>query len=61
MVREYFQKFDPTLDVKRLNDRDKTKLMLDRLLKGEIDIETYKRSLDLIHGKHKGYGDLGYI
>lgn len=28
---------------------------------GEIDIETYKRSLDLIHGKYKDFDDLGYV
>jgi hypothetical protein len=34
--------------------------MLDRYLKGEIDIETYKRSLDLLHGKHREFDDKAY-
>ena len=61
MVHEYFKQLDSSIDIRRLNDKDKTKLMLDRFLKGEIDIETYKRSLDLIHGKHKDFDDLGYV
>jgi hypothetical protein len=34
--------------------------MLDRYLKGEIDIEIYKRSLDLLHGKHREFDDKAY-
>ena len=34
--------------------------MFDRYLKGEIDIETYKRSLDLLHGKHREADDKAY-
>ena len=47
-----------TIDPSALSDKEKNKLMFDRYLNGEIDIETYKRSLDLLlHDKHREVDD----
>jgi len=35
--------------------------MLDRFLKGEIDLETYKQSMDLLHKKEKDSPVDGYV
>lgn len=60
MVREHFEKQTLNIDTSSLCDKEKTKIMLDRFLKGEIDIETYKRSLDLLHDKHREVDDKAY-
>lgn len=61
MVREHFKRQAFSIDTNSLSDKEKTKLMLDRFLSGEIDIETYKRSLDLLHKKHQEFDDKAYI
>jgi len=61
MVREHFERQAFGIDTGMLSDKEKTKLMLDRFLKGEIDIETYKRSLDLLHNKHQEFDDKAYM
>ncbi len=61
MVREHFQKQALSSDTNALSDKEKTKLMLDRFLNGEIDIETYKRSLDLLHKRHQEFDDKAYL
>ncbi len=60
MVKDHFERQTFTLDPSALSDKEKTRLMFDRYLKGEIDIETYKRSLDLLHGKHREFDDKAY-
>jgi hypothetical protein len=59
MVREHFMKMDRP-DITKLPDKYKTKLMLDHFLSGEIDIATFKRSLDLMYEKDRKPEDAGY-
>ena len=47
-------------DVTKLPDKYQTKLMLDHFLNGEIDINTFKRILDLIYEKDRKPEDMGY-
>jgi hypothetical protein len=61
LVREHFKRQAFSINVSALSDTEKTKLMCDWFLKGENDIETYKRSLDLLHGKHHDFDDKAYI
>ena len=44
-----------------LSNEDKTRVMLDRFLKGEVDLETYKQSMDLLHKKDTDSDVFGYV
>jgi integrase/recombinase XerD len=59
MVKKHFDQQKPTFG--SLNDEEKTRVMLDRFLKGEIDLETYKQSMDLLHKKEKDLHVVGYV
>ena len=59
MVKRHFTQ--QTTPFGSLNDEDKTRVMLDRFLKGEIDLETYKQSMDLLHRKDKDSHVVGYV
>ncbi len=59
MVKKHFMQENPIFG--SLNNEDKTRVMLDRFLKGEIDLETYKQSMDLLHKKDKDSNVVGYV
>ena len=59
MVKRHFDQLRPQFDT--LNQEDKTRFMLDRFLKGEIDLETYKQSLEVLHRKNKDFSEVGYV
>jgi integrase/recombinase XerD len=59
MVKRHFNQFKPQFDT--LNPEEKTRFMLDCFLKGEIDLETFKQSMDLLHRKDKSSGGVGYV
>ena len=59
MVKRHFYQQKPSFG--SLNEEDKTRVMLDRFLKGEIDLETYKQSIDLLHKKDKDSNVVGYV
>lgn len=55
MVEEHFKQITQSLNVDVRSIKDKSKLMPDRFLSGEIDIETLKRSLELLNGRQKDF------
>lgn len=59
MVKRHFDQLRPQFDT--LNQEEKTRFMLDRFLKGEIDIETYKQSLEVLHRKDRDFREVGYV
>ncbi len=59
MVRKHFK--DQELNVDSLTNSEKARLLFDRFLKGEIDIETYKQGLDFLHEKERRYDEAGYV
>jgi len=59
MVKRHFYQQNPSFG--SLNNEDKTRVMLDRFLKGEIDLETYKQSMDLLHRRDKDSNVTGYV
>lgn len=59
MVKRHFYQQNPSFG--SLSKEDKTRVMLDRFLKGEIDLENYKQSMDLLHKKDKNSDVFGYV
>ncbi|MCJ7571054.1 MAG: site-specific integrase [Candidatus Thermoplasmatota archaeon] len=59
MVKRYFNQQKPSFG--SLDNEEKTRVMLDQFLKGEIDLETYKQSIDLLHKKDRDSGGVGYV
>jgi site-specific recombinase XerD len=59
MVKRHFYQQNPSFG--SLSNEDKTRVMLDRFLKGEIDLVTYKQSMDLLHKKDKDSNVFGYV
>jgi len=59
MVRRHFNQQRPSFG--SLSDEDKTRVMLERFLKGEIDLETYKQSIDLLYRKNRDSHVIGYV
>lgn len=62
MVRKHFEK--QQLNMNGLDNKDKARILFNRYLSGEIDIETFKQSLDLLAEKetrHKYYQGIGYV
>jgi hypothetical protein len=59
MVKQHFYQQNPSF--RSLSNEDKTRVMLDRFLKGEIDLDTYKQSMDLLHKKDKDSEVFGYV
>jgi len=58
-LQKHFEQQKINVDIP--NDDDKTHMMLDRFLKGEIDIKIFKRTLDLLHKKEEGFAEVGYV
>lgn len=60
MVREYFRKY--TVDnIDTLKPEEKVRAMLDRMLSGEIDRETFKTSIDILMPQRHREKDIAYI
>lgn len=51
-VREYFQQ-QHTIDINNLSTKDKARLWLDKLLSGEIDIESFKQGMEFLQQTQK--------
>jgi integrase/recombinase XerD len=61
MVKDHFKKISSEINIEDLSNEDKSKLMFDRYLNGEIDVDTLKRGLELLHGKQKDFEVAGYV
>ncbi|UCF12987.1 MAG: tyrosine-type recombinase/integrase [Thermoplasmatales archaeon] len=62
MVRKHFEK--QQININGLDNKDRARILFNRYLSGEIDIETFKQSLDLLtekETKHKRYQGIGYV
>lgn len=59
MVKRHFYQQNPAFG--SLSNEDKTRVMLDRFLKDEIDLERYKQSMDLLHKKDTDSDVFGYV
>jgi len=60
-VREYFQQ-QHTIDINNLSTKDKARLWLDKLLSGEIDVESYKKGIDFLQQIQKREtNDFAYV
>lgn len=60
MVRKHFEELQ--VNVEKLDNVDTTRLLFSRFLSGEVDIETFKRGLDVLSVKErKHYQEVGYV
>jgi hypothetical protein len=61
MVRKHFET-ETIANIGDLDSKDKARLLLNRFLSGDVDIETLKQGLDLLIGKErKFYEEVGYV
>ena len=62
MVKEHYNKVQTVSDIERLEPNDKAQVWMDKLLAGEIDLETFKSGLDVLLPQHRrGDNDVGYL
>ena len=62
MVKEYYNQVQRQPNIDLLDDREKARIWLDKLLAGEIDLKTFKEGINILLPtiKHRGE-DIAYL
>ena len=61
MTKEYFNRVQRSLNMENLNQEDKAKYWLDKLLADEIDLKRFKTGIDVLLLQRRKDDDIGYI